>query len=35
MIKNIQREFKIMLTEYQWIDNISRRAALEKVKLIF
>ena len=31
MINNIQKEFKIMLKEYEWMDNISRKAAIEKV----
>lgn len=31
MIYNIQKEFKIMLKEYEWIDDISRKAALDKV----
>ncbi|CAF0711916.1 unnamed protein product [Brachionus calyciflorus] len=34
MIKNIQNEFKIMLNEYDWMDRVSRKAALEKADSI-
>ena len=33
MIRNIQNEFKTMLNEYDWMDGLSRRAAIEKVKI--
>jgi len=31
MIENIKSEFKIMLTEYDWMDPNSKREAAEKV----
>lgn len=31
MIENIKTEFKIMLTEYDWMDPDSKKAASEKV----
>lgn len=33
MIENIKNEFKIMLTEYDWMDAKSKQAAAEKVFL--
>lgn len=33
MVNNIKEEFKIMFNDYDWIDEISRNAALEKVIL--
>lgn len=33
MIENVKTEFKIMLTEYDWMDPDSKRAAAEKVNL--
>lgn len=35
MILNIQREFKVMLHEYDWMDSESRKAAIEKVFFFF
>jgi predicted metalloendopeptidase len=34
MIENIRSEFKIMLTEYDWMDTESKKAALEKAESI-
>jgi hypothetical protein len=31
MVNNLKEEFKIMLNEYDWMDSISKQAALEKV----
>jgi predicted metalloendopeptidase len=34
MIQNIKDEFKIMLKEYDWMDDMSRTEAIEKVKIV-
>lgn len=31
MIENIKNEFKVMLTEYDWMDPNSKKSAAEKV----